>query len=211
MSAWDWASFKGSAEQLKYLRRDLADLEVPLSLVTHRRAVVQAGGNLGLYPKWLAQHFDVVYTFEIAPRHFPVMVRNAPEENIIRAQFALGCQRGRMVGVSYARRLGKGSDHEGMTHVEGTGIVPTQVLDDLCLPDVDLICLDVEGEELNALKGALGTIARCRPVLMVELNKNLELVGLDEATVRRFIEDLGYRLVRECHSDKVFVPVERAA
>ena len=50
------------------------------------------------------------------------------------------------------------------------GIVRVVPLDSFKFPRVNFMKLDVEGMELDALKGAKDTILRCRPVIMVEFN-----------------------------------------
>ena len=49
-------------------------------------------------------------------------------------------------------------------------LVPVQqlALDDMKLPRVDLIKLDIEGMEMEALEGARETIERCHPILLIE-------------------------------------------
>lgn len=200
----------GSAEALKWGRRDLAHLEAVLALVRGRTAAVQAGGNLGLFPKRLAQEFAAVYTFEPAPDLFKMLQANAPEPNILCFQAALGDQRG-TVGVSRVRRDGKPNAHEGITHTVAEGTIPTLMIDDLGLKVCDLIYLDIEGDELKALRGAQETLRRCRPVVAVEVNKNLQYVGVTEEQIYGFIQDRGYRHVLNLGSDRAFVPVERAA
>jgi len=217
MMTWDWAHFQGSAAGLRLLKRDLPGLEVVLQYVPGRRVAVQAGGNLGLYPKRLAQAFQTVYTFEPDPEWFDMLRHNAPESNIIAEQSALTAD-GVPVALSRERRDDSPANgtHEGLTHVVGPGRIPSRRLDSLELRVCDLLCLDVEGHELPALQGALGTLARCRPVLCLELNKNLRHVGLTEDFVLRFLHAHGYhRLVLPAkeqaalYSDQVFVHQER--
>lgn len=208
-NGFDWSSFKGSAAGLKWMRRDLPDLDRTIARVPQKRVAVQAGANLGIYPKRLAHAFETVYAFEVAPDLFPLLYANAPEPNIYRYQAALGYERN-MVGTSRTRRDGKANElHEGITHVSGTGSTPTLRLDDFNLPICDLIALDVEGYEYFALQGAVETIARCRPVLSVEINKNAQYFGIDRDQVRDFITEMGYRFIERVHADEVFEPVER--
>lgn len=208
MPRWDWASFRGSAEALKWSRRDLGTLKTVLALVPGRTAVVQAGANLGIFPKRLAQEFATVYTFEPAGDLMAIVQHNAPEPNIVKIQAALGCDRG-LVGTARVRRDKTSAPaHEGITHIVPTGTVPTLRIDDLALPVCDLIYLDIEGYELFALRGAVETLRRCRPVLAVEINKNLRHMGIDEADVVGFIESHGYRHACSSISDQVFVPAE---
>lgn len=206
----DLSRFKGSAEALKWNRRDLPNLDAVLAMVPGRTCAVQAGANLGVWPARLAQSFAAVYTFEPAADLFVTMTANAPAPNILRYQAALGYDRG-LVGVSRVRRDNKPNAHEGITHVVAGGVIPTLRLDDFALPVVDLISLDVEGYETFALKGAADTIARCRPVLVVEVNKNLLYMGLTEDDLRRQIAAFGYIQVTRLSKDDVWVPTERAA
>lgn len=204
---WDWSLFQGSKEALKYNRRDLPVLDRVIASVPQKRVAVQAGANLGIYPKRLAQSFEAVYCFEPSAELFPMLLKNAPETNILRFQAALG-QTHEMVGTSRVRRDGKLNAHEGITYVCGTGLVPTLRLDDLCLPVCDLIQLDVEGYELNAMRGAVDTLARCRPVVLLEMNKNLAFMGLTEADAIDFMADHGYAQTDVMGSDRLFRPVE---
>ena len=208
---WDWSTFKGSKGGLSLNHRDLTSLDTVMTLVKGRTAVVQAGGNLGLFPKRLAQEFQTVYTFEPSPDIFPMLCYNASERNILKFQAALGDLRG-LVGSACVRREGKTkAPHEGVTHIIPKGNVPTLRIDDLCLPVCDLIYLDVEGSEHVAVLGAVDTIQRCRPVVVVEVNQNVEIVGLTPDIVRASILRRGYKFLTRVLGDEVFVPLERAA
>lgn len=209
-AGWDWSRFRGSAAALKWNRRDLWSLSAVLEHVREKRVAVQAGGNLGIFPKALARVFETVYTFEPAPDLFAKLMSNAPEKNIIKFQAALG-NVPKLVGLSRVRRDGKAENHEGITHVAGDGNIPTVRIDDLWLPVVDLLYLDVEGYELFALWGAHDTIQRCRPVIAVEINRGIEFVGHSRDDVRTCILNHGYRLLDKVQSDEFFGPAEAAA
>lgn len=203
-AGWNWSAFRGGASGLKWNRRELASIAAVLELVPDRRVAVQAGGNLGVFPKALAGVFETVYTFEPAPDLFAMLVANAPEPNIIKFQAALG-DAPKMVGLSRVRRDGKPDNHEGITHVAGAGNIPTLRLDALRLPVVSLLYLDIEGYELFALWGAQDTIRRCRPVIAVEINKSIEFLGLARDQVRTCLRNLGYGPRGGAHSDEFFV------
>lgn len=207
---YDYAKFQGDKRALRWSIRDLASVDDVLRLVPGRAACVQAGASLGVFPKYLAKQFQAVYVFEPAQALFPMMVANAPEPNIVRFQAALGAAPG-LVGTACNRRKhGPGPIHVGLTHIDGAGIIPTLCLDALHLPVLDLLYLDLEGFELYALHGARETIARCRPVIVVEINKNIGFYGLDGDDVRTCITAHGYTPSHAVRSDEVFVPAERA-
>jgi len=47
---------------------------------------------------------------------------------------------------------------------------PCRSIDEMKLPVVDLIKIDVEGAELDVLDGAQDTLARCKPIVLMEFN-----------------------------------------
>ncbi len=55
-----------------------------------------------------------------------------------------------------------------LDYTQNTSTVRKIALDDLNLPRVDLIKLDVEGMELEALEGAKETIMRTHPIMLIE-------------------------------------------
>lgn len=64
--------------------------------------------------------------------------------------------------------------------------VPTVSLDSLILGRVDLIKIDIEGMELEALVGGAECIAAQHPILMIETIKT------DKEKMRAWLEELGY-------------------
>lgn len=71
---------------------------------------------------------------------------------------------------------------------EATVPVQQLALDTLQLPRVDLIKIDIEGMEMEALAGAVDTIARCRPVVLIEQIKS------DRDGMRAWLAERGYEL-----------------
>src|SRR5262249_46037771 len=66
--------------------------------------------------------------------------------------------------------------------------IPTVAIDSLALPRIDLIKLDIEGMELDAIEGAADSLTRCRPILIVESIKS------DQAKLNEVLLRHGYRL-----------------
>lgn len=130
-----------------YYKRHAEALQFVMPFVKVKRLAVQAGGHVGAYPIWLASHFRLVYTFEPNPVLYPALVLNTrrADYRIIASPLSLGYQ-----------QKTKWSNGQVIT------------LDSLQLPVCDLLCLDIEGGEHLALCGALQTIERHRPVILME-------------------------------------------
>jgi FkbM family methyltransferase len=69
--------------------------------------------------------------------------------------------------------------------------VPMERLDDVYSGKVGFIKIDVEGHEQAVLDGAVETIKRCQPRLLVEVDDRLSRGGLGRA--RAYFDRLGYR------------------
>src|SRR6185503_10593633 len=128
------------------------------------RVCVQAGGHAGMWPMRLASQFQKIHTFEPEEALFNCLKNNcASFPNVVVHQQALGDVKGTVQMVA--------SGTAGSWRVDPAGEVSVEQIriDDLNLLFCDLIVLDVEGYEPQALHGAVETIKRCRPVLHLEL------------------------------------------
>lgn len=166
-----------------------------------KRVVVQAGGNCGFYPKKYAAIFETVYTFEPEWLNFYCLSRNVTESNVVKSQACLG-NKPSLVNLSVNEK------NRGKTHIAGPGKYPVYLIDNISLEICDLIHLDIEGYEYFALLGALNTIKKCRPVIVVEMWDKLDNrfgENLNQKT-EQLLKELRYRFVITLHeSDKVFV------
>jgi FkbM family methyltransferase len=173
------------------------DMEVAYRHCRNFRVVIQAGGNCGVWPKAMGKQFDTVYTFEPDPVNFRCLCANAPAENIFKFNAALGLEH---ICVDLERN----PTNVGAHRVSGLGPIPTFCIDDLALTVCDLIYLDIEGREQMALEGGVDTIARCRPVIVVE---DKGVAGAAVGRIETWLGDcFGYRVAERAHRDVILVP-----
>jgi FkbM family methyltransferase len=164
--------------------------------VTGTDVVVQAGGNCGQYVRQFSQRFDTVYTFEPDPVNFLCLTLNCGN-NVIKTQACVGNER-KLVNIS------KGND-SGAIHVEGTGNIPTVIIDDMDLPACDLIQLDIEGYEYFALLGAQRTIEKYHPLLMLEWCEPwAKRYGVSFEQFKKLLGDLGYCQIITNMTDRIY-------
>lgn len=170
--------------------------------VPNRGVVVQAGGNCGFYVKQYAELFRMVYTFEPDPLNFYCLNLNVTGRNVIKIQACLG-EKNELVG------LGNYLNDSGSTHVKQDqgeqSVVPTMRIDDLKLHTCDLIHLDIEGYELFALKGAVDTINRCKPVIACE-NPGIwsGRYSYNRTDFESFLSTLGYSFKCDAGGDNIY-------
>jgi FkbM family methyltransferase len=90
------------------------------------------------------------------------------------------------------------------TNASGTEVVQIVTIDDTVEQNrhVSIIQLDVEGYEKQALAGAIQTINRCRPIIILEILPDSNL--LDSDWFKDNILALGYRKTGEVHNNSIF-------
>lgn len=168
----------------------LPDLRAALKYVKDFTCCIQAGGNVGVWPKELAEHFGYVYTFEPCVSNFSYLIQNVPNETV----YKFPCGLGKGGTGSVIRNPG----NIGAQTMIKEGFTPIVRIDDLRLPACGLIQLDIEGMELEALEGAQETIEKYRPVIMVEQCGH-------GPRVDDYLSKFGYRMTEINHNDCIFV------
>lgn len=177
-------------------------LEKALKYVKKRDVVVQAGGNCGQWPLWLAPRFKHVVTFEPSPENFVALTYNTREcLNVYRFQAALFDALG-LCNIEYDAENCEG-DFLGFDDSEINA--PLMMLDTLIGDaDVDLISLDVEGTEVFALQGARAVLERSKPVLLLE-DRHSERYKYTMEELVKGLERLGYKVVDRASHDLILV------
>lgn len=164
-----------------------------------RDVVIQAGGYRGLYPERLASLFKKVISFEADIINFEQWELKSP--NIDRYNAILGKENG-TAGIK------RTPDHFGRTCVVKDGDIPVMTIDGLNLGELDLIYLDIEGYELNALIGGAETIKKLKPVIAVEQKKMISINGYgSNADLISFLTDHGYKRTVKYNLDVVYSPI----
>jgi FkbM family methyltransferase len=84
-----------------------------------------------------------------------------------------------------------------------------EILEGLNLSHVHVIKMDIEGAELIALRGAVKTLARYRPVLVLELiEEQLHNMGASEAELVAFLNKAGYVRSQTADLNVAWLPAE---
>lgn len=191
------------------LLQEAARIPDILAHVPRKGTAVQAGGHCGLIVRQIADAFETVYTFEPHPQNFVCLVNNVPDRHVCKIQACLGASGSGPVSLSdwgdntSASYVGTDESLPHFRPVVGA-LSPVLTLDSLNLPSLDLLMLDVEGFEYQALEGAKETIAKHHPVIVLELVGHGKRYGVADSDVRAKMKWHGYAEVARFERDSVF-------
>lgn len=148
---------------------------------------IDVGANFGCFTLAMAPLCKTVHAFEPQRILFNMLSGSVAINsltNIYLHNAAVGAIEGRveLPQFDYERPLNFGSiefgptQREPLTQMRGNDpsrieTVPLITIDSLELSRVDMMKIDVEGMECEVIEGAIKTIERCRPVMLVEMIK----------------------------------------
>lgn len=171
------------------------------SLCTETSNVIDVGANIGWTALRLARKAvkGKVYAFEPDPFNRDRCLENVKRNalgNLEVFPLALGNTES-TINMEVRTPSNRGGNRIAPRGLGGT--VPVQVgrMDQMTpiseLEKIDLIKIDVEGFELQVLKGASGVLRKHKPILFVELDDdNLRDQGDSATELIRFLEERGY-------------------
>jgi FkbM family methyltransferase len=144
-------------------------------LCSGRRAI-DVGSNIGIYSYHLSKYFEIVESFEpigSCSRMLQSSVRGKKNININIHNVALSSDAA--LKKIHIPRLEGGPLNYGYSSIKNSFDneellkIPSQCLDEYEFDSVDFIKIDVEGHELEVLKGAITTIERHHPFCLIEI------------------------------------------
>ncbi len=151
--------FRRYAEKGYYQRSALL---VAMSTVGRWKTAIDVGGHVGFMANDMAKFFEQVHSFEPQPDNFSCLDQNKAE-NVTAYNLALGAGEGKA-------GLFNPSDDNSGGWVMGEGdSIDVRMLDSFNLQHVGLIKIDVQGNEMGVLRGAVETLRRWKPAVMVEI------------------------------------------
>lgn len=199
-----------------YAQAELDTLALMVRACRPDCVLLDIGANIGVHSLWFSQCVGPggrVFAFEARRIAFQMLMGNLAlnsVENVYARQVAIGAAPGTLhldpVDYSLPRSFGSMSlrdAHADREPAEGCEAIAVVTLDGLDLPRVDLVKIDVEGMELDVLRGGHGTIERERPLLQVEW-----LGGDGGGLPWYLVDDLGYRVYQD-GINLVCIPAER--
>jgi len=156
--------------------------------------ILDIGAWVGTWSLAMNKFCGRVVAFEPDNVHYACLVKNVPD-NVETHQLAIGSEK-KMISLS-------NDDFTQSKRVIGEGSIPMITIDSLELDDVDVIKIDVEGYEMEVLKGAEDTLQNVQYV-MIELNNNTKKYGSSNGKIEQYLKSLGFKSLIKQWPDQVF-------
>jgi FkbM family methyltransferase len=150
--------------------------------------VVDAGAFIGdhtiAYLKKVSKTGNVL-AFEPNPESFECLTHNCPDATCINKGLSDSIQ-----SLPFHTDINAGCSRiTSSSHIS----ISLTTLDSLNLPRLNYLKLDIEGHELNALKGASSTISTHKPIIFLEVNKSaLESNLTSPMQLEDYLNEIGY-------------------
>jgi len=178
------------------------------------RSAIDAGAYLGFHSTYMSRYFGTVYSFEPQLEMYQMTCANLLLNNcrnVVVENAALFDVSGRM---RIARRELQEIPVPGELSQPGYDVignaaalvfelasepdehtVPCTTIDALDLTTLGLLKVDTQGSDLHVLKGARQTIARCRPTIVAEFERELAKAHHDTYDdYRAFFKEMDYEV-----------------
>jgi FkbM family methyltransferase len=183
-----------------------------LNYVSEGDAILDIGGNIGQTAMMMADKAKSggrVFSFEPFPTTYEKFVNNLSLNPALQKIVSItNCAMGDAPAVLKMYRdceTNSGSNRILVDVSQNSGDlveVPVLTVDkfvsDNGIQKIDFVKIDVEGFEMNVLKGAVETLKKYLPALFIELNdKSLQYQGSSAAELVGFLKNLGYKIFED--------------
>jgi len=172
---------------------------------------IDIGASYGWFALPFISYSKEVHCFEMRKDVFECLKSNVSKYNNIHCyNKALSDKNDK---VYY--KINKDFDESGKTRILDPSItreyeVECKTLDSYLIKNVDLIKIDVEGHQMEVLKGAKDTISKYRPVIMVEgIHTRSEHSYNYRNKMYEYFDDLDYKFFDIWHNDFIYIPNKR--
>tara|TARA_B100000900_G_scaffold240017_1_gene204004 strand:- start:1974 stop:2612 length:639 start_codon:yes stop_codon:yes gene_type:complete len=159
--------------------------------------VLDIGAWCGTWSATMQKFAKKINCFEPNKVHFECLQKNLEGHQHIKTfNHAVGSENGYV-------KLSEESATQNTRVIQEKGDIPIFTVDSLKFENVDMIKIDVEGLEMEVLKGATNTLENVK-YLMIELNNNSKKYGSSNREIEKYLHGLGFRVLIKVWPDIVY-------
>lgn len=182
------------------VEKESANIETIMQYVNDSTFVIQAGGHMGIWPLRYSKIFKNVFTFESDTLNYYCLKKNIDSENVKVYPYAVG-DINRFITMEVLMEHNRGANR-----VVIDGKIPMVTIDEMRFEGCNLLQLDIEGFEHQAINGAIHTINKFKPVIVLELKGHGVHYGFTNTETINLVLSLGYKLETTVGRDHIFLP-----
>ena len=181
--------------------------------VDQRRVAIDVGASYGFVTEYLSQSFDEVKSFEIVPQIRQCLEINVNDREMDNVEvFPYGLSNEEKTIDIWFNPLYTGHSSAYMNsdiNREGDTIeCEVRTLDSFQFENVDFLKIDVEGAELDVLRGGMNTIETHRPIITTEHSQQTPEGIRNSYEVLTLMDSLNYEYRQTIGGDFIWVPEE---
>jgi FkbM family methyltransferase len=167
---------------------------------SHKYAAVDIGANIGNHSVFFSKFFNKVHSFEPNPITYDVLSLNSkysnPKKNIVTYNFGLSDKNDSLLCSFASTNIGgakiKTPDYDTSSHDKNI-YIEVKIADEinsLQEESISLIKVDIEGHEINALKGSEKIIKSNKPIILFE--QGIEQINNYSSETIEYLSQLNY-------------------
>lgn len=164
---------------------EIGSLMLAVRYVNNKTTAIDAGAHYGSWSRYMSLMFDNVHAFEPHPKIFECLKKNIENYSNVKAYPAA------LSNVTSFVNIADGEENSGCNYVDGPGVIPSLVIDELDFDDVAFIKVDVEGYEYFVLRGAEKTLLKHKPIIHLEDKGHSLRYNIEQGEAVKYLESLG--------------------
>lgn len=161
---------------------------------------IDIGGHIGTMSIPFSKIYDHVYTFEPVDTNYNFLSENIRINNIDNiSSFNMAIS-----DSEFKIKMVRHDDHNTGCYQmvnDNNGQITCKTLDSFKLNDVDFIKIDVQGGEIKVLKGAMNTIRKYKPFLMIEADEKDTDYTCSKTSIIDMLTPEGYHIYHDNGAD----------
>jgi len=171
-------------------------IDIAIKYCKQFKLALDIGAHIGLISKKLIEHFTNVWAFEAEFKNYHCLVKNVSKD-IVAFNLAVGSEE-KYISTKFD------PINTGNTYITEGNDTKQITIDSLETYDLGFIKIDTQGYELEVLQGAVETINRFKPVILLEEEKTNIYTEPENAC--KFLEAMNYTCVKKIKRDRIMVP-----
>ncbi|WP_164744180.1 FkbM family methyltransferase [Paenibacillus barengoltzii] len=174
------------------------DLDRFVKYIPNNSVIYDIGANIGNHTVFFKKYYKAskIFSFEPVPTNFELLKKNVFENSLSDIElFNVG------VGETYKKSsviTNQTNMGECKLYDSPAGNIDVLPIDGQDFDVPDFVKIDVEGDELNVLKGMSNTLTKYNPVIWIEINNNFNEVD-------SFLSQLNYELIDKLNFNHIYV------